>query len=101
VLVAVGMLPSLMSTTISMSNSEEGIDDMSTMMKDNNASNNNNNMAMSDSSSKASTDISDDSVGSIPTNDDSDQIASDHNGQSEEFKDNNNSNGQTKMMGME
>jgi predicted metal-binding membrane protein len=54
ILVAAGMLPSLMSTTTSMSNSEEGRGDMSTMMKDDNAGNNNNNMAMSDSSSKAS-----------------------------------------------
>jgi predicted metal-binding membrane protein len=101
ILVAAGMLPSLMSATTSMSNSEEGIDDMSTMMKDDDAGNNNNNMAMSDSSSKASVDISDDSVASIPTNDESDQKASDHDGQSGEFKDNYNSNGQTKMMGME
>jgi len=71
ILVAAGMLPSLVSTTTSMSHSEEGTDDMSTMMKDDNAGNNNNNMAMSDSSSKASMDISDDSVASIATNDES------------------------------
>jgi predicted metal-binding membrane protein len=100
ILVAAGMLPSLMSTTTTMSNSEGGTGDMSTMLKDDNAGNNN--MAMSDSSSKASMDISDDnSVAPIGTNDESDQTASDHNGQSGEFIDNNNGNGQTKMMDME
>jgi predicted metal-binding membrane protein len=103
ILVAAGMLPSLMSTTTSMSNSEVGTGDMSMMMNNDNAgNNNNNNMAMSDSSSKASMDISDDnSVASIATSDGSDQTASGHNGQSGEFIDNNNGNGQTKMMDME
>jgi predicted metal-binding membrane protein len=91
VLVAAGMLPSLVSTTTSMSHSEEGTDDMSTMMKNDDASNNNNNMAMSDSSSKAS----------IAINDGSDQTASDHNVQSGEFIDNDNGNGQTEIMDME
>jgi predicted metal-binding membrane protein len=58
VLVAAGMLPPIVSTTTSMSHNEEGKDEMSTMMKDGNGSNNNNNMAMSDSSSKASMDMS-------------------------------------------
>src|ERR671930_290093 len=49
VLVAAGVLPSIVSTTTSMSHNKESTDEMSTMMKDGNASNNNNNMATSDS----------------------------------------------------
>jgi hypothetical protein len=60
-LVVAGMLPSFVSTTTSMSHGAEGKRVMSMMMEDYNAGNNNNNMAMSDSSSKASMDISDDS----------------------------------------
>jgi predicted metal-binding membrane protein len=66
VLVTVGMLPSLVSTAISMTDSEKGTgeDDMRTMIQNDNANNNNNNddMAMSDSSSKASMDMADDDV---------------------------------------
>jgi hypothetical protein len=61
-LVASGTLTSIVSSAISITGSEDDTgDDMKTMMKDDNASNNNN-MAMSDSSSKASIDMSDDSV---------------------------------------
>jgi predicted metal-binding membrane protein len=61
VLVAAGLLPSLISSTVYTTASEEGVrDDMKTMMKDDNPSNDNN-MAMSDSSSKNSMDMPDDS----------------------------------------
>jgi predicted metal-binding membrane protein len=70
-LVASGMLPSLVSSEVSMIGSEEGTDDdMKTMMKDDNASNNND-MAMSDSSSKASVYMSDDNIASIRASDES------------------------------
>src|SRR5215210_5900623 len=70
-LVASGMLPSLVSSDVSMIGSEEGTDDdTKTMMKDDNASNNND-MAMSDPSSKASVYMSDDSIASISASDDS------------------------------
>ncbi len=57
VLVAAGMLPSIVSSDTSMTSSEEGTgDDMRTMIQNDNANNNNNNMAMmmSDSTPKAS-----------------------------------------------
>src|SRR5687768_252743 len=64
VLVAAGLLPSLISSTVYTTASEEGVrDDMKTMMKDDNPSNDNN-MAMSDSSSKNSMDMPDDSIAS-------------------------------------
>jgi predicted metal-binding membrane protein len=103
ILAAAGMLPSLVSSEISMTGSEEGTDDdMKTMMKDDNTSNNNNNdMAMSDSSSKASVDMSDDSIASIRASDESNRIGPDHNGQSGESMNNDNGNGQTEIMDME
>jgi hypothetical protein len=65
------MLPSLVSSDVSMIGSEEGTDDdTKTMMKDDNASNNND-MAMSDPSSKASVYMSDDSIASISASDES------------------------------
>lgn len=57
VLVAAGMLPSIVSSDTSMTGSEEGTgDDMRTMIQNDNANNNNNDMAMmmSDSTPKAS-----------------------------------------------
>jgi cytochrome c biogenesis protein CcdA len=70
-LVASGMLPSLVSSEVSMIGSEEGTDDdMKTMMNDDNPSNNNN-MAMSNSSPKASLYMSDDSIASIRASDES------------------------------
>jgi predicted metal-binding membrane protein len=57
VLVAAGMLPSIVSSDTSMTSSEEGTgDDMRTMIQNDNANNNNNDMAMmmSDSTPKAS-----------------------------------------------
>jgi predicted metal-binding membrane protein len=71
VLVAAGMLTSIVSSAIPMTGSEDDTgDDMKTMMKDDNASNNND-MAMSDSSSKASVYMSDDNIASIRASDES------------------------------
>ena len=63
ILVAVGMLPSLVSTPTSMTGSEDHRGDTTTMMKDENTNNSNNDMAITDSSPEASRDISDGSVG--------------------------------------
>jgi predicted metal-binding membrane protein len=63
VLVASGMLTSLVSSAIPMTGSEDDTgDDMTMMMLNDNANNNTNDMAMSDSSPKASMEMSDDSV---------------------------------------
>jgi predicted metal-binding membrane protein len=101
VLVAAGLLPSLISSTVYTRASEEGVrDDMKTMMKDDNPSNDNN-MAMSDSSSKNSMDMPDDSIASVGASDESNPIEPDHNGRSEESMSNDNDNGQTEIMDME
>jgi predicted metal-binding membrane protein len=101
VLVAAGLVPSLISSTVYTTGSEEGVrDDMKTMMKDDNPSNNNN-MAMSDSSSKDSMDMPDDSIASVGASDESNPIEPDHNGQSRESMNNDNDNGQTEIMDME
>lgn len=64
VLVAAGMLTSIVSSATSMTGGEDDrADDMTMMMLNDNANNNNNNdMAMSDSSPKASMDMPDDNV---------------------------------------
>lgn len=63
VLVAAGMLTSIVSSAIPMTGSEDDTgDDMTMMMLNDNANNNTNDMAMSDSSPKASMEMSDDSV---------------------------------------
>ena len=99
VLVAAGLLPSLISSTVYTTGSEEGVrDDMKTMMKDDNPSNDNN-MAMSDSSSKDSMDMPDDSIASVGASDESNPIEPDHNGRREESM--SNDNGQTEIMDME
>lgn len=101
VLVAAGLLPSLISSTVYTTGSEEGVrDDMKTMMKDDNPSNDNN-MAMSDSSSKNSMDMPDDSIASVGASDESNPIDPDHNGRSEESMSNDHDNGQTEIMDME
>jgi predicted metal-binding membrane protein len=101
VLVAAGLLPSLISSTVYTTGSEEGVrDDMKTMMKDDNPSNDNN-MAMSDSSSKDSMDMPDDSIASVGASDESTSIDPDHNGRSEESMSNDHDNGQTEIMDME
>jgi predicted metal-binding membrane protein len=105
VLVAAGLVPSLISSTVYTTGSEEGVhDDMKTMVKDDNPSNNNNNsMAMSDSSSKDSMDMPDGSIASIGASDESNPIGPDHNGPSGDSmnNDNGNDNGQTEIMDME
>jgi predicted metal-binding membrane protein len=63
VLVAAGMLTSIVSSAIPMTGSEDDTgDDMTMMMINDNANNNTKDMAMSDSSPKASMEMSDDSV---------------------------------------
>ena len=63
VLVAAGMLTSIVSSATSMTGSEDDTgDDTTMMMLNDNANNNTNDMAMSDSSPKASMDMPDDSV---------------------------------------
>ena len=95
VLVAAGLVPSLIPSTVYTTGSEEGVrDDMKTMMKDDNPiNNNNNNMAMSDPSSKDSMDMPDDSIASVGARDKSNPIEPDHNGLSGESMSNDNDNG--------
>jgi predicted metal-binding membrane protein len=63
VLVAAGMLTSIVSSAIPMAGSEDDTgDDMTMMMLNDNANNNTNDIAMSNSSPKASMEMSDDSV---------------------------------------
>jgi predicted metal-binding membrane protein len=90
ILVAAGLVPSLISSAVDTTGSEEDAgDNMKTMMKDDNASNDNN-IAMGDSSSKASVDLQDDSIASIGAINESNPSGPDHNG-----------NGQTEIMYME
>jgi predicted metal-binding membrane protein len=97
VLVAAGMLPSIVSSATSMNGNEDDRgDDMTMMMMNDNV--NNNNMTMSNSSPEPSMDMSDDSVASSAANDQSHGRASDHDGQTMEYMDNDNGNGQTEMM---
>jgi predicted metal-binding membrane protein len=104
VLVAAGILPSLVSSPTSMTDSEDdniGGDTM-TMIQNDNTNNNDNDLTMSDSSPKASMYISDD--GLTPTTasvDESHSIASDYNSKSVKPMDNDNGNEQTGMMNME
>jgi predicted metal-binding membrane protein len=101
VLVAAGMIPSLISSTVYTEGSEQGVrDDMKTMMNDDNPSNNND-VAMSDSSSKDSMDMPDDSIASVGASDESNPIEPDHNRRSGESMSNDNDNGQTEIMDME
>jgi hypothetical protein len=57
-------------------------------------------MAMSDSSSKDSMDMPDDSIASVGASDESNPIDPDHNGRSEESMSNDHDNGQTEIMDM-
>src|SRR5918999_328204 len=99
ILVAAGMLPSLVSSATSMTAEDDRGDDMTMMMNDN--VNNNNDMTMSTSSPKPSMDMSDDNVASSAANDQSRGKASDHDGQTMESMDNDNGNGHTETMDME
>jgi predicted metal-binding membrane protein len=96
VLVAAGMLPSIVASDTSMTGSEEGTgDDMTMMVMNDNV---NNNMTMSNSSPEPSMDMSDDIVASSAANDQSHGRTSDHDGQTMEYIDNDSGNGQTEMM---
>jgi predicted metal-binding membrane protein len=99
ILVAAGMLPSLVSSATSMTAEDDGGDDMTMMMIDN--VNNNNEMTMSNSSPEPSMDTSDDSVASSDANDQLRGRASNSDGQTMESMDNDNGNGHTEMMDME
>ena len=98
VLLAAGMLPSIVSPSPSMVDVKDDTGDMTTMMIDDNANNNNNDMAMSESNPEASMDMSDGRVASSRANGESDRMASDYSGQSMESMDNDNGNEQTKIM---
>jgi predicted metal-binding membrane protein len=99
ILVAAGMLPSIVSSATSMTGNEG---DMSMMMNDNVKNNNNNNdMTTSNSSPEPSVDTSDDNVASSGTNDQSHGRASDHDGQTMDSMDNENGNRHTETMDME
>ncbi|SRR6266511_1633067 len=101
VLLAAGMLPSIISSASSMVDLEDDTDDMTMMMTDDNVNNNNNDMAMSDSSSEASVHMSDNSAASSGASDESDRMASDYNEHSVGSMDNDNGNKQTEMMDMD
>ena len=99
ILVAAGMLPSIVSSATSMTGNEG---DMSMMMNDNVKNNNNNNdMTTSNSSPEPSVDTSDDNVASSGTNDQSHGRASDPDGQTMESMDNDNGNGHAETMDIE
>jgi predicted metal-binding membrane protein len=102
VLVAAGMLPSLVSSAKSMTGSEDNTgDDMTKMMiiiNDTAANNNTSGMTMSDSSPETSISMPGDSAVSRGANNESDRIASDINGQTGDPTDNdNNSNAHSGM----
>lgn len=107
ILVSAGMLPSLVSSAMSMTSSEDGTTSgemtMMMMMEDS-ANNNNNPMATDNSSPESSMDMSDDSMASETASDESPRMAKDYNGQTMEsmdMNDNNSGEGQTQMMDME
>jgi predicted metal-binding membrane protein len=99
VLVAAGMLPSIVSSATSMTGNEDdtGGDDMTMMkMQNDNANNNTNDMDMTDSNPEASMNMPDESVASRGAGDDeSDQMALDPNGQTAKSTDSDNTNGQS------
>jgi len=98
ILVAAGMLPSLVSSATSMTGSEDDTgDDMTMMMQNDNANNSANDMAMSDSSQEASMDLLDDSVVSRGAGDESNLMTSDFNDHAAEFTDNHNGNVESTM----
>ena len=100
VLVSAGMLPSLVSTATSMIGGEDGTADE--MMVEDSANNNNNRMSMDSSNPEASMDMSDDTLLSKVPNDESPQMESNHDAQTMESMDMNNSGaGQTQMINME
>ncbi|HEX2471519.1 MAG TPA: DUF2182 domain-containing protein, partial [Nitrososphaera sp.] len=100
ILVAAGMLPSLVSSATSITGEDNRGDDMTLMMMMNDNVNNND-MTMSNSSPEHSMDMSDDSVASSGANDESHGMASDHDDQTMDSMDNDNSKGHTETMDME
>ena len=100
ILVSAGMLPSLVSSATSMTSSEDGIGDE--MMVEDSANNNNNRMTMDSSNPEASMDMSDDTLLPKVPSYESPQMESNHDGQTMESMDMNNSGaGQTQMINME
>ena len=107
ILVSAGMLPSLVSSAISMTSSEDATGD--DMMMEDSANNNNNRMVMENNNNNnntgpmASMDMADDSVASKVANGESSQISSDHYGQTMDSMNMNNDSGDrhTQMMNME
>ena len=99
VLVAAGMLPSIVSSATSMTGSEDDTgDDKIMMIMNDTANNNTNGMTMSDSSPEASTGMSGGSAVSRGANNESDRMASDISGQIADPMDNdNNRNGYSGM----
>ena len=102
VLVAAGMLPSIVSSATSMTGSEDDTgDDMKMMMmmeQNDNVNNNTNEMVMSDSSPEAFMNMPDDSLASSGAgSDESDRMASDPTGRSARSTHTDNTNGQSLM----
>jgi predicted metal-binding membrane protein len=81
ILVAAGMIPSIVSSATSMTDSEDDTGDdmamMMMMMQNDNANNNTNDMVMRESSLEASMNMPDDRVASMGAGDESDRMASD------------------------
>ena len=98
ILVAAGMLPSLVSSATSMSAENDRGRDMTMIMNDDN---NNDDMTMSNSGPEPSMEMSEDSVESSGANDQSYGMASDRDGQTMDSMDNDNGNGHTETMNME
>ena len=102
ILVSAGMLPSLVSSAMSMTSSEDGTSDE--MMMEDGAYNNSNHMTTDNSSPESSMDMSGNSMASETARDESSRMAKDYNGQtleSMDMNDNNPGEGQTQMMDME
>ena len=89
VFVSAGMLPSLVSSAMSMTSSEDGTtsDEMMMMTMEDSANNNNNPMATDNSSPESSMDMSDDSMASETASDESPRMTKDYDGQTMESMD--------------
>jgi predicted metal-binding membrane protein len=98
ILVAAGMLPSLVSSATSMTAENDRGGDMTMIMNDDN---NNDDMTRSNSGPEPSMDMSEESIASSGANDQSHGIASDRNGQTMDSMDNDNGNGHTETMNIE
>ncbi len=97
ILVAAGMVPSLVSSATSMTAENDRGSDMTRIMNDDN----NDDMTMSNSGPEPSMDMSEVGVESNGANDQSHGMASDRGGQTMESTDNDNGNGRTETMNME